>query len=167
MTKQVLKYLFMFVFLVLVQVFLLNYVQFSGYMNPYIYILFVLLLPVSTPGYLVLILAFILGLVIDMFSNSPGIHAGATVFMALFRSLLIKGLSEREDVKNDYPGLRQYGFFWFLVYTSIMVLLHHIFLFFFEIFSFNDFFYTLIRILFSSVLSVFIIVASQYLVFRE
>lgn len=167
MSKLLFKYGFMFVVLVLIQVLILNNIQLSGYVNPYMYLLFTLLLPVSSPGYLVLIFAFSAGLAIDIFSNSPGLHASSTVFMALFRSPVIKGLSRGEETRNDYPGLRQYGLRWFLFYTLIMVLIHHTFLFFLEIFSFTDFFSTLLKILLSSVFSVFIIVLSQFLIFRE
>ena len=79
----------MFISLVLVQVLVLNYIQFSGYINPYIYVLFVLLLPVSTPRYAVVMLGFFIGLVIDIFSNTAGMHASATTFMAFVRPYVI------------------------------------------------------------------------------
>lgn len=161
------KYSVMFVSLVLVQVLILNYVQFSGYINPYIYILFILLLPISTPRYAVVLLGFILGLVVDIFSNTPGMHASATTFMAFARPYVIDLISAREMDKSNYPGLSQYGFLWFLYYTAILVFLHHIFYFYVEVFTFVNFFHTLFRALFSSVFSIFIIVLSQYLVFRE
>jgi len=61
------KYAVMFISLVLIQVLIFNQVQFSGFFNPYIYVLFIILLPLSTPRYATLILAFLLGLVIDIF----------------------------------------------------------------------------------------------------
>ena len=167
MSKLLLKYSFMFIVLVVIQVLLLNHIQLSGFINPNMYVLFILLLPVSSPGYLILILAFFIGLAIDIFSNSPGLHAASTVFMALFRNPVIKRLSGSEETRNDYPGLHQNGFRWFLLYALIMVLTHHTFLFLLEMFTFSDFFSTLIRSLLSSVFSVFIIVLSQFIIFRE
>jgi rod shape-determining protein MreD len=167
MIKLLAKYGLMFVSFVLIQVLLLNHVQLGGYLIPYIYIVFILLLPVSTPGYLVISLAFFLGLIIDIFSNSPGVHSSATLFMAIFRAPLIKSISQKEENKNDFPGLKQNGIRWFLTYAAFMVVIHHLFLFYAEIFSFNDFLFTLLRSLLSSVFSLFIIVLSQFIIFRE
>ncbi|NQU84708.1 MAG: rod shape-determining protein MreD [Mariniphaga sp.] len=161
------KYSIMFISLVLIQVLILNFIQFSGYINPYMYILFILLLPVSTPRYLIVILGFVLGLVIDIFSNTIGMHASATTFMAFARPFVIELISAREMDKSEYPGLNQYGFQWFLYYSAILVVLHHIFFFYVEAFTFMNFIYTFIRSILSSIFSIFIIVLSQYLVFRE
>lgn len=157
----------MFIVLVLVQVLLLNQVQFSGYINPYIYILFVLLLPLNSPRYVVLLLAFLIGLTVDVFSNSLGIHAASTVFIAYLRPFVIRAISNREEDRSDYPGLYQNKFVWFLYYTSIMVVFHHLLLFYLEVFSISNFFATLYRVILSSLFSIFIIILSQFLIFRK
>ena len=157
----------MFISLVLIQVLILNQVQFSGFVNPYMYILFVLLLPLNTPRYAVLILAFLLGITIDVFSNTLGIHAAATVFIAFVRPLIIRIISDREENRSEYPGLKQNKFRWFLYYTVLMVLIHHSVLFNLEIFTFSNFLSTFFRITLSSLFSIFVIVLSQYLIFRE
>ncbi len=157
----------MFVSLVLVQVLIFNQVQFSGFFNPYIYILFIILLPLSTPRYVILILAFLLGLIIDIFSNSLGIHSAASVFIAYLRPLVIRLTSNREDDKNDYPGLHQNKPAWFVTFVAIMVVMHHLILFYLEVYTFSNFFNTLYRVILSSLFSIVIIVLSQFLVFRE
>ena len=167
MIRVLLKYAVMFVSLVLAQVLIFNQVQFSGFFNPYIYILFIILLPLSTPRYAVLMLAFFLGLVIDIFSNSLGIHSAASVFIAYLRPLVIRLISNREDDKNDYPGLHQNKPSWFINYVAIMVVLHHLVLFYLEVYTFSNFFNTLYRVILSSLFSIVIVVLSQFLVFRE
>jgi hypothetical protein len=157
----------MFVLLVLVQVLIFNQVQFGGFLNPYVYILFVILLPLSAPRYLELILGFALGFIIDIFSNSLGVHSAATVFIAYIRPLVIRVISNREDDRNDYPGLHQNKLTWFLSYVAIMVLLHHLLLFYIEVYTFANFLNTLFRVFLSSVFSIIIIVLSQFLVFRD
>ena len=157
----------MFVSLVLVQVLIFNQVQFSGFFNPYAYLLFIILLPLSTPRYLILILAFLLGLIIDIFSNSLGVHSAATVFAAYARPLVIRVISNREDDKSDFPGLHQNKLIWFVNYVLIMVLLHHAVLFYLEVFTFTNFFNTLYRVVLSSLFSIIIIVLSQFLVFKD
>ena len=167
MGRVLIKYAIMFIVLVLVQVLFLNQVQFSGYVNPYLYILFVMLLPLNSPKYVTLIGAFLLGLSIDVFSNTLGIHAFATVFVAYARGFIIRIITNREEDMSEYPGLQQNGFMWFLYYTTLMVFVHHTILFCVEVFSFSNFFETLYRILLSSLFSIFVIVLSQFIVFRD
>ena len=167
MVREIIKYILMFVGLVLTQVLVFNHIQFSGFVNPYIYILFIMLLPLSSPRYLVLIAAFCLGLTIDIFSNSLGVLAFATVFMAYMRPLIIRAISNREEDKSNYPGLLQFKFRWFTSYTTIMVLIHHLLLFYLEVYTFSNFIETLVRILLSSVFSIVVIILSQFIVFRD
>ena len=167
MTNKMIKYTVMFLVAVLVQVLFLNQVQFSGYINPYFYIVFVLLLPLSTPRYLLLLLGFLIGLTIDIFSDSLGIHAAATVLIAYIRPFVIRVISTREEDRNDFPGLLQNKFNWFFSYVTILVLAHHFVLFYLEYFTFSHFFYTLLKVIFSSVFTIFIIVLSQFLIFRK
>lgn len=157
----------MFVGLVLIQVLILNHIQFSGFVNPYIYLLFILLLPLNSPRYAVLILAFLIGITIDVFSNSLGVHAFASVFVAYLRPIIIRLISSREEDMSNYPGLMQTKWSWFLSYVTIMVVFHHLALFFVEVFTFSNFLLTLSRVALSSVFSIFIIVLSQFIVFRD
>ncbi|KAF0239454.1 MAG: rod shape-determining protein [Prolixibacteraceae bacterium] len=167
MIRIISKYVLMFISLVLAQVLIFNQIQFSGFFNPYVYLLFIILLPLSSPRYLVLILAFLLGFIIDIFSNSLGVHSAATVFAAYARPLVIRIISNREDDKSDYPGLHQNKLAWFVNYVVIMVLLHHFVLFYLEVYTFANFLNTLYRVILSSLFSIIIIVLSQFLVFKD
>lgn len=167
MIRGPIKYVVMFVTLVLIQVLVLNQVQFSGFVNPYIYILFVMLLPLHSPKYAVLLLGFLMGFTIDIFSNSMGVHSAATTLIAFVRPAVIRSISNREEDRSEYLGLKQNSFWWFLYYTVIMVFIHHLAFFFIEVFSFSDFFGTLYRVFLSSFFSIFVIVLSQFLIFRE
>ena len=75
-----------FILVILIQVFVLNNIRFSGFINPYIYILFILMLPVRFPRWLSLILGFITGMIIDSFTNTPGVHTFATVLIEIGRA---------------------------------------------------------------------------------
>ena len=97
MGQVLIKYAIIFVVLVLIQVLFLNQVQFSGFVNPYIYILFIMLLPLKAPRYAILIGAFLLGLSVDIFSNTLGIHAFASVFIAYVRPVIIRVITNREE----------------------------------------------------------------------
>lgn len=168
MIKDFGKYIIMFVVLVLVQVLILNNIQFSGLINPYIYILFVLLLPFTIPGYFLLGFSFLLGISIDIFSNTPGLHAGATVFLGFLRPGIARLTSSREFIeKGTTPNLEQLGFASFLKYVVIATLAHHLFLFYAETFSFGGFFETFLRFILSSIFTIIIILASQFIIFKK
>ncbi len=167
MTVPWIKIPFRFVVLVLVQVLLFNQVHLGGFINPYVYVLFILLLPISMPRYQVLLLSFLTGIVIDWFSNTLGLHAAASVLMGYARFPVIKLITQKESDQSDFPGVMQTGIRWFLLYISILVVIHHFFLFFIEVFSFENFHLTLLRSLASSLFTVIILFLSQYLVFRK
>lgn len=162
------KYAIMFVSLVLVQVLILNNIQFSGFVNPYVYILFILLLPFTIPGYLLLGLSFLMGLSIDIFSNTLGLHAAASVFLGFLRPGIANLISSREMMeKGNVPNMKQLGFVSFMKYTIMAVLIHHLFLFYTEAFSWDGFFHTMLRSALSSAFTVVIILASQFIFFKN
>ena len=158
----------MFVVLVLVQVLLINNVQLGGMYSPFIYILFILLLPFETPRYLLMILGFLMGLTIDIFSNTPGIHASATVFVAFLRPGVLMLISSRETYEpGSAPRISMYGFEWFVKYAVILIFAHNFFLFLIEAFTLHGIFHTLLKAIINAFLSIILIVLSQYLVFRK
>ncbi|RUT79298.1 rod shape-determining protein MreD [Ancylomarina longa] len=162
------KNLLRFFVLIFIQIAILNNIQISGFVNPYIYVLFILLLPFEIPGWLLLILSFLLGISIDIFTNTLGMHASASVFAAFLRPYVLNYFSTRDGYEvGTSPGISDYGFTWFLKYALIIIVAHHSFLFFIEVFSFSNISETLLRIIFSSFFSLIIIVISQFLVFKN
>lgn len=149
--------IFRFFLLTAVQVFVLNNIRFMGYINPYIYFLFFLLLPVRFPRWVLLLLAFAQGLLIDSFTNTPGIHAFAAVFIAYLRHPVILLFTSIEEGANPEPSFHSFGIAAFIKYIVVMVFFHHALFFVLEIFSFTDFPQTLLRIGINSLLSIFII----------
>ncbi len=167
MNKGAIWYITLFVVVVLVQVLFMNNIQFSGLVNPYFYVLFILLMPLNTPRYVLLLLGFLLGIVIDIFVNTPGIHASSSVFMAFMRPFVINASNVDDSDKMIIPSISNIGFSWFLKYAGILIMLHHVFLFFVEIFTFSGFINTLMRAVLSSLFSLVFVVISQFLIFRK
>jgi cell shape-determining protein MreD len=164
MTIIFLKNIGRFVFLILFQVLILNNIQFSGYINPYFYIYFILLLPFETPRWLLLLSAFLLGLSLDAFTNTFGLNASACVLMAFARPFVISAISTgTEFMIGHSPSLKNQGMKWFAYYSIILVLVHHFALFYLEIFRFTEFFQTLLRVLLSSVFTLLIVFIAEYL----
>ncbi len=163
-TRNILR----FVVVVLFQVLVMDNVMINGYMIPYIYLLFILLMPFETPRWLLLLAGFGLGLTLDLFSNSLGMHTAATVLAALARSYMLDLLAPRDGYEPDsFPRIHYYGFYWFLKYTLVIVFIHHFALFYLEVFQLKEFLSTLLRVILSSLLSASTIVLSQYFVFRK
>ena len=160
--------IFRFIVVILFQVLVMDNVMINGYMIPYIYILFILLLPFETPRWMQLIAGFALGLTMDLFTGTAGMHTAATVLIAFARPYLLGLLAPRDGFEPEtYPRIYYYGFTWFLKYTLLIVLLHHLALFYLEVFQLKDFFSTLFRVIMSTILSTSTIVLSQYFVFRK
>jgi rod shape-determining protein MreD len=164
MINSVLRFGLIFIILVLFQVLLFNNIQFSGYINPYVYIMFILLLPVEISSWLLLFLSFGVGMVIDFYSGSPGMHSAASVLAGFVRPYVLRLISPRDGYEpGAYPSMLIYGFRWFLLYTMIIVLVHHTALFYIEVFRFTDFFRTFLRVLLSSLFTiVFVMIIELY-----
>ena len=157
-----------FVALVLIQVLVINHIRLGDYVHPYVYMVFILLLPVNLPNWQLLLLGFGLGLSIDLFTGTPGLHAGATTLMAFCRPAILRLVSGHQKLENVVePNLGQLGGVWFLRYTLCMVLVHHFALFFLESFSFHLILQVLLRILISAPASVFLILIILYLFQHE
>lgn len=152
-----------FILLVLIQVLLLNKIALLWWSHPgslpayvpYIYPLFILLLPLSTPVPFLLIASFTMGITVDAFMDTGGMHAAACVLMAFFRTnvltlLLPKRLSEYQNMS---PNTRSMGWTPFMTYAAILLALHHVFFYIIEIWSFHSIGYMLMKILLSLVTS--------------
>lgn len=164
MNSVLFKNIVRFLFLVLIQVFVFNNMNLGGYMNPYIYVLFILLLPVDISKSLLLVLAFFLGLTIDYFGNTLGLHASATLLMVFARPAVLNlFFSNIEFNPGEEPSLTRLKFGGFFRYVFTLVFIHHFTLFMLEVFSFDNFLYTLYRIMLSTLLTMLLIFISMLL----
>ncbi len=164
MLNNILRHIFRFTVLVLIQIFVLNNIQLGGFINPYLYVLFILLLPFEIPDWLLLFIALVVGLTIDMFANTQGMHAAATVFMAFLRPFMLSLISPRDGYEfGTKPSIAHMGFTWFITYASILVFLHHLLLFYIEVFRFSEFFRTFFRVIVSSLFTLVLILITQFL----
>ncbi len=144
-----------FIALVFIQVLILNHINFLGYINPYIYILFIGLYPVKNNRVIFILLSFLLGITIDMFLDTGGIHAGACVFIAYVRPVILKSsfgmIYEHQTIKFNTVEFGSK-----LTYFTLLTVLHHIVLFSLEIFSISKILLILQKTLFSSIFTIFL-----------
>ena len=154
--------IFRFILLLTVQIIIFNNMNFLGYISPFPYILFIILYPVNGNKYGLLFASFFLGLILDMFINSGGIHAAACLILAYYRPYLFRfsfGLSyEYQTVKlNDDLTPERFSF------ILLSVIIHHITLFLLEAFRISFFWDVLLRTLLSTIFTILICIIIIYL----
>jgi hypothetical protein len=133
--------------------------------NPYIYPLLIILLPITVRPYNLLIIAFSVGFVIDVFRDTLGMHTSALVLVAFLRPLLFKLLNPKEQETNDLMDMYYHGVTWFVVYVSIVVFIHHSVFFLVEKGNFVSYHYTFFKTIISSRFSVLFMM--MYLLFSS
>ena len=168
MTQLYFKNIIRFIFLVFFQVMVLNRINLGGFINPYLYVYFILLLPFMTPKWLLLVSAFFMGLTVDIFSNSMGINAAASVMMAFARPFVIKAISTGTEYEiGERPSLKNQDIKWFVYYCVILIFIHHFVLFYLEIFRFREFLITFLKVILSSAFTFLLVMISEYLFYRK
>lgn len=155
-----------FVVLVLLQTLVLNRISVFGVAVPILYIYFLIKLPKNRNLFYVVISGFLMGLIIDIFLNTPGMNAAATTIVATLRKPLMNIFFSKVEYEDFAPSIyTETGAF--LRYSVVMVLLHQTLLFFIESFTFFNLTSTLIRIGASSVLTLILIIALDGLMYRK
>ena len=153
MNKSILIPLIQFVLLVLAQVIVFNNINLLGYINPYPYILFLLLYPFKANRSVLLIVAFASGLIMDVFGDSGGIHAAACITLAYLRPVALRiafGVSyEYNTIRISNTTLYER-----FVYISFLVVIHHLVLFALEVFNISSILYVFQKTLFTSIFTI-------------
>lgn len=169
MTRETLLNLLRFVVLLLVQgAILSNVVLWEGKAQVYLYVLFIIMLPLRTPTMMTMLLGFLLGLGVDMFYDSPGLHASAGVMVAFVRSYFIRVLTPRDDYDiNDRPNISRMGLLWFIKFSSALFFVHALWIFFLEAFSFSGFGLTLLKAIATAFITLVVSVITVYLFTRK
>lgn len=153
MTSTAIRFAGRFLGLVLLQVLVCNHINFMGYINPYIYIVFILIYPSQNNTTTLLLLAFFLGLTVDVFSDSGGIHAASSVFIAFLRPGFLKlsfgSLYDYSAIKFGNTDLGA-----LITYIALMVFAHHLVMFGLDFFQIADLLNILKNTLFSGIFTV-------------
>ena len=153
----------LFVFLVFLQVFVLNNILFLGYVNPYLYIAFVFLYPLKKNRFSFLLLSFALGLSIDFFSDSGGIHAFSLVTISYLRLFFIRVFLNKFEVDYPFFKLNLEPFGKKFNYIVTLTVLHHFLLFSFANFSFQNMSHVILNTLYSSAFTLILYFLSIYI----
>lgn len=154
------KYILLFLLLVLLQVLILNRISFLNYGIPFVYIYFIIKLPIGLNRNIITLLGFFIGAVIDVFCNTPGINAAATTLAAFVCQPVQKLFFLPDDYAEQSPRLSLLGSA-FMKYAVLITLIHHVTLILLESFSFINIKMILLRIALSTVLSSLLIFAFE------
>lgn len=147
-----------FIGLLLLQVLVIDNIRLGNYIHPYVYVLYILLLPFNIPNWKLLLAGFFMGFAVDLFNGTPGLNAAATVLMAFIRPMVIDAMTRRKDInENDEPSINLMGVPWFLLYSSILIIAHNLCLFMLEAFSIKLINMVILQTLFSVTASLSII----------
>ncbi len=156
MNSIITSHIIRFIVLVLFQVIVFNHINFLGYINPYIYIIFVLFFPIKSNRLLFIFLSFLIGLSVDMFSDSGGVHAAASVVIGYARPVFLKStfgtIYEYNNVKFDDVDFGSK-----LVYVALLTASHHLVLFTLEIFDISRILIILQNTFFSGIFTILLI----------
>ncbi len=161
--RKELYHILVFVFVVFLQVFIFNNIEIAGLINPYIYIYAILILPVKFNQLVLLLLAFGLGGMMDLFSNTLGIHMFATTFSAFLRPYVLKLFTTQDDIDKPAPTMQYLGVSTFVRYITVIVFVHHVTLFLMEAFSFAGMHFILLKAFVSSFISILLILVVEKL----
>lgn len=168
MVNELIRIFFRFLVLIAVQVFVVKFLQLGPFINPFIYILFILLLPFETPPWLGMIVSFLTGLTVDVFYDTQGINAAACTFIGFMRPGVLKLLAPRDGYEfSTQPTMQYQGRAWFMSYAGIMIFTHHLLVFFIEIFRFDEILTTLLKVILSSAATFVLILIIQFLFYRS
>jgi rod shape-determining protein MreD len=162
MNSAVLSNIARFILLLAAQIIIFNNIDFLGYINPFPYILFIILFPVNGNKSALLVSSFFLGIVMDLFSNSGGVHAASCLLLAYFRPYIFKfsfGLSyEYQTVRlNDVLTPERFSF------ILIAVIIHHLTLFLLEVFQLSFLWDILLRTVLSTVFTIIVCIVLIYI----
>ena len=167
MISKIFKISFHFILLILLQVLIVRNIHLGSFVVLFPYILFILLLPFETHKLLVLIISFSIGLVIDMFYDTAGMHASVCTLIGFLRPYIFKILSPREGYEPELiPNVHSMGSTWFITYSAIMIFIHHLVFFYLEIFRFNEFSTTFLRVILSSIGTFCFVYVVQFLFYK-
>ncbi len=167
MNRENINSTLLFIGLILLQIIVLNNINFLGYINPYFYIFFIFLYPIRKDDVSILILSFLLGLFIDIFSDSGGINAAATLFIAFIRIPVLQSVIGKREIEYGTMTIFKLPFPKMFLYVVVLTFLHHFIVFGMEYFKWSKFGIILINTILTSIFTIILTLISFTFVMRK
>ena len=161
-TKQIGRY----IVVMLLQVLLFNRLQLAGICHPYIYILCLLMMPITLPNSVEMLIGALVGLVMDVFCNSMGIHMAACVLIMLLRPYLIGRMVSDKERLTEEISARSLGIEAMMRYTVILVVIHHLTIFLLASWTWTHVGFALLETLASGLITLIVILGYNLMKYR-
>ncbi len=161
-TKQIGRY----ILVMALQVLLFDQLQLLGACHPYIYVLCLLMMPITLPHSIDMILGAIAGIIMDIFCNSLGVHTAACILVMFIRPYLIGAIVSDKDRLNEQINLHTIGMEALVKYIVIMVLIHHLTIFLLAAWSWHHIGFVVLETIVSSTVTILIIIGYNALKYR-
>lgn len=161
-TKQFGRY----IIVMLLQILLFDQLQLWGACHPYIYVACLLMMPITLPHSADMIIGAVIGLIMDIFCNSMGVHTASCILLMFVRPYLLGVIINDKDRLNEQISLRSVGMEAFIKYTVILVLLHHLTVFSLAAWSWTHIGFVLLETVISSIVTILIIIGYNTLSYR-
>ena len=157
-----LNYLKLFLGYILIQIFVLNEVIFSSYIIPFLYLTIIISIPKGKSILFLMIISFVTGLTIDIFEGQLGLHSTSCIIIAFLRPKILSILSNSKTLSNeDNIRLTNLGALQFLVYSSTLIFLHSLILFFIVDFEIGNVFNLIIKTILSTLVTLLLIFVNE------
>ncbi|CAN5427655.1 rod shape-determining protein MreD [soil metagenome] len=157
-----------FIVYLLIQVMLFKQVVLFNTTFCFLYVAFILLLPIETNSLVLMAIAFLLGFFIDIFYDRLGLHALSLVLVAYLRNYWLGTITPQGGYDaGEGPTLAVNGLQWFMVYTVPLVFVHHFILFFTEASGFRIFWFTMLKVITSLMFTMTVMLFLQYFSFER
>lgn len=168
--NSIVKYIIRFILFIALQVFVLdNIPPIHQYVVPYLYFLYILWLPFNINRFFLLIVGFALGITLDYFSGTPGLHAAPCVLIAFIRPFLLNLLIPQETTEQSYvePSIKSMGWVPYSLYVFLLTFIHHFYLVLIEWLQFGNILFFLGKVTATTLISLLLIFVSEMLFFRK
>jgi hypothetical protein len=166
--REITTYSVQFILYIVVQTLILSHIEFGWGIHPMIYPLFILMLPFQMGTIPLLLTAFAMGIVIDFFMNTFGLHASAAALLAYIRPEIFRLFSPRDGYESfTTPSMSDLGIQWFLPVAGILTLIHHFWFFFLEIFKTDAWFLIARNAILSAIVTFLLMLIIQVIFFKK
>ena len=161
------KYSLNFILIILVEGLVINQLDIHEYFNPMVYPMLILMLPFELGVLPTIIISFILGISVDAFSNTFGLHASSAMLIGYLRPTILNYIKPRDGFDISLlPSIQDMGVTWFLGYATLFLSIHHLWFFSLEILKF-DVLLILAKTFCSMLLSLALIILLQYILYTS
>lgn len=161
------KYGSYFILIVLIQGLVVNNIEINSYFNPMIYPVMIMMLPFELNILITMLVAFLLGISVDAFSNTFGLNASAALVIGYLRPTVLNIIKPRDGYDSTLlPSIHDMGRLWFLTYAAVLLFIHHIWFFTIEVLRFDQIPQILLKTISSLVFSLFLVILFQYIFYK-